>query len=141
MSSTGLAVFESTIHKSNQWLQELMALLGTDDKQRAYAALRAALHALRDRLSVDESAQFGAQLPMLLRGLYYDGWDPSRVPLRLRHLEDFLERVRESLPPDEPLQIEALTRAVFALLAQRISAGEIRDVRRNLPEALAGLWP
>ncbi|HEY5940705.1 MAG TPA: non-homologous end-joining DNA ligase [Gemmatimonadales bacterium] len=34
---------------------------------------------LRDRLTVEETAHPGAQLPMLIRGSYYAGWEPSGV--------------------------------------------------------------
>jgi uncharacterized protein (DUF2267 family) len=34
-----------------------------------------------------------------------------------------------------------LTRAVFEPLANRITAGEIEDVRAELPDEIAELWP
>ena len=70
MSQTGLSAFDSTIHTTNVWLQEVMERLGWQDRHRAYLALRAVLHALRDRLTVEEVAPSGAQLPMLMRGFY-----------------------------------------------------------------------
>ena len=87
MSTTGLEVFDATLHKTNSWLKELMGMLGSEDRHRAYLALRATLHALRDRLTVEEVAQLGAQLPMLIRGFYYEGWDPTGKPLRIRDKE------------------------------------------------------
>jgi uncharacterized protein (DUF2267 family) len=70
MSATGLEVFDKTVHTTNAWLKEIMEATGLD-RRRAYRALAAVLHALRDRLTVDEVAQLGAQLPILVRGLYY----------------------------------------------------------------------
>lgn len=92
MSATGLDVFDTTIQKTNNWLNELMELAGLQQRQGAYLALRATLHALRDRLPVDEVAQLGAQLPMLVRGFYYEGWDPTPKPVRARHKEEFVIR-------------------------------------------------
>jgi uncharacterized protein (DUF2267 family) len=78
MSATGLEVFDTTLHKTHQWLNELMLMMDSQDRRRAYLAMRATFHALRDRLTVGEVAQLGAQLPMLVRGFYYEGWDPKR---------------------------------------------------------------
>ena len=92
MSATGLDVFDTTLQKTHLGLNDLMEVLVCPDRHRAYRALRATLHALRDRLTVDEVAQLGAQLPMLIRGFYYEGWDPSGKPLRERHRAQFLAR-------------------------------------------------
>lgn len=142
MSATGLDVFDTTVQKTNQWLNELMEELHTQDKHYAYLALRGTLHALRDRLTVDEAAQLGAQLPMLVRGLYYDGWDPSGKPRRERHLEEFLDHLRETFQRAEPnVDPGRIARAVFAVLSRRVSVGEITDVRQSLPKELRELWP
>jgi uncharacterized protein (DUF2267 family) len=84
MSATGLDVFDTTLQKTNQWLHDTMRLLDCSDRRKAYLALRVTLHALRDRLTVEEVAQFAAQLPMLVRGFYYEGWDPTWIPRRWR---------------------------------------------------------
>ena len=90
MSTTGLEVFDSTIQKTNSWLNDVEKDGGLPNRHAAYQVLRATLHALRDRLIVDEVAEFAAQLPMLIRGLYYESWDPaghvpaSRRPKRVR---------------------------------------------------------
>jgi uncharacterized protein (DUF2267 family) len=49
MSLTGLEVFDETLHKTNTWLKEIEQELGPG-RRRAYQALRAVLHCLRDRL-------------------------------------------------------------------------------------------
>jgi uncharacterized protein (DUF2267 family) len=141
MSMTGLEVFDTTIHKTNNWLNELMRLLDWREKRRAYEGLRATLHALRDRLTVEETAQLSAQLPMLIRGFYYEQWDPTGKPVRLRHLEDFLSAIEQELTPDYPCDSEAVARAVFALLAARIAEGEIEDVKHVVPTEIRTLWP
>jgi len=77
MAMTGLKAFDTTIEKTNIWLKEIMQEMNTEDRHRAYNALSSVLHALRDRMPVDEVVQLGAQLPMLVRGFYYEGWDPG----------------------------------------------------------------
>jgi len=99
------------------------------------------LHALRDRLTVDEVAQLGAQLPILVRGLYYDQWHPAGKPERLRHKEEFLAAVAEELDDIGPINPERATRAVFAVLEHHIAPGEIEDVMGMLPARLRELWP
>jgi uncharacterized protein (DUF2267 family) len=142
MSTTGLDVFDTTVHKTNAWLNDLRAELLTEDRHLAYLALRATLHALRDRLPVAEVAHLGAQLPLLIRGVYYEGWRPTARPLKLRRREDFLARIAEELQgPDEPADPELIAEAVFAVLARRITAGEIEDVKAILPAAIRDLWP
>lgn len=136
-----IPVFDTTLEKTNIWLRDVMAELGSEDRHEAYLALRGVLHALRDRLQVEEAVQLGAQLPVLIRGFYYDGWRPSATPKKERHLGQFLEHVRDAFPRDAEIDSERVTRAVFAILARRVSEGEIEDVRGMMPEEVRQLWP
>ena len=140
MSATGLAVFDSTAQTTNEWLREVMDRLGTSDKHRAYMALRVVLHELRDHLPVQEAIDLGAQLPMLVRGFYYEGWRPHDAPGRSRHAADMLARVHASFSKDPQLDPEAVVRAVFETLATRVSPGEISDVVSVLPSELRKFW-
>jgi uncharacterized protein (DUF2267 family) len=140
MSATGLEVFDKTLQTTNTWLKEIMATTGPD-RQRAYRVLRAVLHALRDRLTIDEVAHLGAQLPLLVRGLYYDQWHPAGKPERMRHLGEFLTAVAAELDDIGPINAEDAARAVFAVLDEHVAAGEIEDVKGMLPAELRRLWP
>jgi uncharacterized protein (DUF2267 family) len=139
MSTTGLEVFDRTIHKTNIWIKNLMEILGWDDRRQAYAALRATLHALRDRLTIEEAAQLSAQLPMLIRGFYFEGWDPTGKPERERHRSEFLARIQRELER-YPVDPEEVARAVFLVMANRISEGEIEDIEHVLPHEIRDLW-
>ena len=141
MTTTGLDAFDRTVQTSNRWLKELGELLGWQDRHGAYLAFRATMHALRDRLPMEEMVHLGAQLPLLLRGTYYDGWDPEAQPLRLRRKDDFLALIVERFRSTDPVDAEHVARAVFAMLANRVSAGEIDDVTHMLPEEIRDLWP
>ena len=141
MTMTRLEVFDTTVHKTNVWLKEVMEGIHRDDRRKAYDALRATLHALRDRLTVEEVAQLGAQLPMLIRGFYYEGWDPTRKPLKLRDRDEFLSIIDEKFRADDTLNAELIARAVFAVLDRRITQGEIEDVKQMLPAEIRSLWP
>ncbi len=144
MSNMSHPVFDETIHLTNSWLKDLMAELGWDDRHRAYLALRLCLQALRDQLTVDDAAHLGAQLPMLVRGFYYEGWQPNRVPEEERHKQAFVDRVYAGFrqnPTDEFIDAEAVVRAVFKLLSERLSPGEAERLRQKLRKAVRALWP
>lgn len=143
MSVTGLTVFDETIHLTNAWLNDLMAELGWDDRHRAYLGLRLTLQGLRDCLTVDEAAQLAAQLPMLVRGIYYEGWHPAHKPVTERDRDTFVRRVQEGfhqMPTDEPIDGAEMVHAVFTLLSRRLSDGG-RGARQRLPKSLRALWP
>ena len=140
MSATGLEVFDATLQKTNIWLKDLMDEMGWN-RHQAYQALRAVLHALRDRLTIEETAELGAQLPLLIRGIYYESWDPTGKPEKVRHREEFLARICEHFRADDDVNPEAIARAVFSLLSKRVSSGEIRDVKHILPREIRDLWP
>lgn len=140
MHASAIPAFESTLHKSNTWIRQLMDELGWDDPQRAYHGLRAVLHALRDRLTVAEASDLSAQLPMLLRGVYFENWRPNHTPVPDRTAEQFYAHVYDNFPSDLKFDAEDLVRAVFWLLSQHISQGEIADVKASLPQKLRELW-
>jgi uncharacterized protein (DUF2267 family) len=140
MSATGLEVFDQTLQKTNIWLKEIMDDLGPD-RQRAYHALRAVLHTLRDRLTVEEAAHLSAQLPLLVRGIYFEGWHPAHKPTRERSQEDFLEQVSARLQGIEPINSEAATRSVFKVIKENVTDTEVAHVRDMLPKQLQTLFP
>ena len=141
MSMTGLETFDTTLHKTNDWINRLGDLLGWEDKQKSYMVLKTTLQALRDRITVEEVAQLGAQLPMLIRGFYYEGWKPADTPLNVRNRAQFLARINEHFQGDETVDPEVAARAVIALHSDRISDGEIEDVKGVLPAEIRNLWP
>src|SRR3979409_215181 len=125
MSNTGFAPFTTTVDKTNRILHEIEEAFGWPKERRnqSYAALRGVLHALRDRLTVEETAQLAAQLPMLVRGLYYEGWDPTSVPMKLSR-EEFLERVRRDFPYDVRGGMQPLVGTVLKALQLYGTEGE-----------------
>jgi uncharacterized protein (DUF2267 family) len=142
MSQTGLTPFESTLQTTNIWLNDILEQLGWgEDHHRAYHALRAVLHALRDRLPVEQVAALAAQLPMLVRGFYYEGWHPHGKPVKERHREEFLAHIGATFPEEPYVDPERVTRAVFQVLSKHVSSGEIQSVKRSLPTEIRSLWP
>jgi uncharacterized protein (DUF2267 family) len=140
MSTTGMEVFDQTVQKTNIWLKDIMEQIGPD-RQRAYHALRAVLHTLRDRLTVEEAAHLSAQLPLLIRGIYFEGWHPAHKPTRERAQEEFLDQVEARLQGIERINPETATRAVLEVLNRHIDPAEASHVSHMLPEAIRRLWP
>jgi uncharacterized protein (DUF2267 family) len=141
MSHTTLTPFESTIHTTTIWLNELLDQLEWHDPCRAYYALRAVLHALRDQLPVDQVAALAAQLPLLVRGFYYEGWKPHEKPFKDRNREAFLAHIAAAFRDDPEVEPEQVTRAVLRVLSQHVSGGEMERVKHSLPRDLRSLWP
>lgn len=140
MVTTDVSAFDSTVHLTNIWLNDVMDQLGWHDKHRAYRALRVVLHTLRDRLTVEQAVALGAQLPTLVRGFYYEGWHPHGKPVKERKKEQFLAHI-EAAFTDEPIaNPEAITHAVFHVIAKHVTAGEVEHLKINLPAEIRSLW-
>lgn len=110
--------------------------MGTEDEDRAYSVMRAYLHALRDRLTVDEAAQLAAQLPQLIRGIYYEGWDPSATPVKYHKFPEFIDRMADETPFNDAGDASKAINAAASVLRRHITEGEIEDIRSTLPKDL-----
>ncbi len=134
------ATISHAVQQLQEWLKALCDSGGYSNEAEALAVLRAVLHQLRDRLTPQEAVDLAAQLPLIVRGVYYEGWRPSKTPEQLRSQDEFLEGVSAKLVP-HPIGAEPATRDVFSLLAQAIDSGEIADVINQLPASIKELWP
>jgi uncharacterized protein (DUF2267 family) len=141
MSDTQVPVLNSAIQQTNLWLKKLTEEHHLQDRQQAYNALRAVLHALRDRMTSEQVIQLGAQLPIIVRGIYYEGWQTGAGHARDRHLDEFLAHVEAQLPPKFPRDPLGVSQAVFDLLWQELDPGESAKVIAHLPQSLRDLWP
>ncbi|MEU4554601.1 DUF2267 domain-containing protein [Micromonospora violae] len=142
MADTMHSAFESSLDKTNLILKDIEDAYGWPKERRnqSYAALRTVLHLLRDRLAVDESVEFAQQLPVLVRGIYFDGWAPSDVPIKLNR-DDFLYEVRQGFPYDAEGGAERVTQVVLDTLRRHVTQGEWEDVKDTMPKDLAKMMP
>ena len=127
-------LFNKVTQQATLWVKDMMEALPTTDPHKALHALRAGLQALRDRLSVNEAARFSAQLPLLMRGIFFEGWDPTGKPLRLRHRAEFLALVHEKYGPQTDVAAADLVAAMFRVLSKHVDAGEVTHIVLSLPE-------
>ena len=136
MSEDDPSIIERSVEKTHIWLKELAHELGDSDRDYAYRALRAVLHALRDRLPVDVAAKLAAELPTLIRGIYYEDWDPSRTPLPIHDVDAFLDRVAHEGRMAGETEASLAVTAVTKIMRRHLTAGEIDEVLAVLPDRL-----
>ena len=142
MSANGLAVFDRTLEKTHQLIDDVAQQLEIENKHTVFIGITAVLHGLRDRIPLEEAAQLGAQLPVMLAGFYYQGWKPAATPTKERSVSAFVDKVRGNLPQgDYPVEIEQLIEGIFAVLSQWVTKGEIVDVANMLPKDVQEFWP
>ncbi len=134
MSTTGLSQFDDTLHKTNLWLKEIMVACDWDNRQTAYRALRVTLHTIRDHLPLEIMAHLSAQLPILVRGILFEGWKPNAAAHTSRDLDDFLKPIQDAFGYDINADPEAIARNVFQVIAQHVTEGEIRHIQQALPK-------
>ena len=140
MSANGLEVFDRTLQLTHIWLDEIIEALHTD-RQTAWRVLGAVLRALRDRLPPGLSAHVSEELPLLVRGAYFEQWRPADENPKLRTLAEFLERVSNNLAHGKPIGSLDATRVVFAVLDRHLDKGQVEKLCQALPADLREFWP
>ena len=138
--NTTISGFTQAANQAQQWVNELADGLGWSER-RAHRLLRTVLHALRDWLTTEEMADLAAQLPALIRGIYFEGWKPSKTPASDRRKETLVRRVLDKMSNDPPDDADEAIAAVFALLDRHLDSGELLQVRSSMKKALRQLWP
>ena len=138
MTTTQVRTIDKSLQKAFNLLDELKESLGYETRQEAFVALRAVLKTLRDRMPVGEATDFASQLPLLLKGIYYDGWKPKGEPVRLRSSAEFLGYVNEQI--NDTMEPEKVTWHVFKVLKNHISEGEIEDIIANMPSDMKAFF-
>ncbi|SDA61939.1 DUF2267 domain-containing protein [Mesorhizobium qingshengii] len=139
MTHTSITGFTHAAEQAQQWVNELAEDLGWSE-QNAYRFLKSVLHTLRDWLSPEEMADLSAQLPTLIRGIYFEGWKPD-APAWERKKSDFVICVRNSFGYEPDVDVDQAIKAVFKILDRNISHGEIVQVRNSMKKSLRRLWP
>jgi uncharacterized protein (DUF2267 family) len=133
MATRTVDAIARNVQKAKEWLGDLSRELGTDDEAEAWRVLRAYLQVLRDRLTIDEAAQLAAQFPHLLRGVFYEGFDPGHQPERIREREAFLARLAERAQLSDLGEAERAAVAATRVLRRHVAPGELDDVMAQLP--------
>jgi uncharacterized protein (DUF2267 family) len=130
--------FETALDETHVWLTELVWEGRFEHEQQAFVVLRTVLHCLRDRLEAMGAARLGAELPILIRGCYYEGWLPADERPRRRRADNLVESVRRRLNGEQRVDVAQSVRAVLQLLCRKVSCDALHD---SLPPDVKAIWP
>ncbi len=136
MTAGSVKSIERNAQKANEWVADLAAELGREDRDEAWRVLRGFLHVLRDRLTLDEAAQLAAQMPHLVRGVFYEGFDPGRTQAPERDRETFLARLAGRAELAGPTDASLAAEAAMRTLRRHVTEGEVDHVLAQLPEPI-----
>jgi len=126
------------MHTADRWVGEVAKQTGETDRQ-AFGSISAVLHALRDRLPHERSASLGDQLPLVMRGVYYEGWEPDVTPEHYAQPEDFLRRVEREASLSSPMEASIATRATMGVLGYDLEEREMEGMLAVLPPPIRSL--
>lgn len=142
---THVSSIERNLELTNTWLKELSTELHDIEHEEAWRRLGAVLQTVRDRIPVDEAANFAAQLPVLIRGYYYEGWKPESTPHKWRNKDEYCNAVNAKLGPRSPgatqVDPEETIRAVLKVTANHVENGELIKLKQMHNQEMQYLWP
>ena len=139
--------FENYAMKGNEFINLLAKNLGNaDDRDRAARVLRAVFRTMRNHLSLEESSDLLAQLPMALKSVYVDGWKMTQPHRRVRTMKEFSGEVLKAYGQSawrdfsNLEEVEASVRAVIETMAYYVSANEMEQAFATLPKNMRDLF-
>ena len=130
------SALQRDIDDADAWIRQMRSRCRLDTDQQAIRGLQAVLHALRDRLTVEQAAHLGTMLPVLIRGIYFGGWEPAGKPTHRQELAHFLDDVSVDLPPEFPCLPVSVAEAACELLGRELGAGGMAKIGHALPGPL-----
>lgn len=136
---SSIDIVDHNVKTINTWLKDISDELDGIGEQEAWSRLKAALQTVRDRITVNEAADFSAQLPMIVRGLYFEGWHPAETPHKWRDRADYLDAFSRKLDGDG--DAEQTLKAVLRVLDRHLDSNELKRVKEMHPKEVWDLWP
>jgi uncharacterized protein (DUF2267 family) len=140
---TSIPILDKNIHQTMTWIYAIEDTCGwdNDNPKRTFAALRAVLHTLRDMLPVESAIHLSAQLPLFIRGLFFENWSTHSNKQKIRKSQDFIIQVAEELAPYPDMNVSEVIKCVLQVLSERISVGEYEKILAILPKELKYMFP
>lgn len=131
---------------SREFLSKLTKELENGDSTKStIRTLKAVFTVLRRRLSIEESFDLVSQLPYLLKAMYVDGWKPGADTKKIKNDSEFIvevlntDQLNKQRDFGTPQEVERRVRAVFKVIQEHVSSGEIEDIKSCMPQAMRGL--
>jgi uncharacterized protein (DUF2267 family) len=131
---------EKEIQILHIWIKEISYNANWDQASFSLAALRAVLQELRDHLALKDLAHLSAQLPIIIRGIFFENWTPPKSSKSTYEHYLFLKNIEERLNRYPHIEAKSAVSAVFKTLAKHISHGEKEKMRKILPESIEVWW-
>lgn len=136
--TAGVHSMDRSVQGTKEWIKAVGEELGWKDEQKVYVAMKAVLHGLRDRMPPEEAVHFAAQFPLLLKGIYFDGYTLKGKPERFSTREEFYEKVRQEMS-NQPVLPEEITEAVLRAIHENTTTGIFDNVIATMPQDLRGM--
>lgn len=139
--------FDQYAQEANAFMNELSGQLGhPESKEQTAIILRSVLHVLRDRISISESLDVLAQLPMFLKAIYVDQWKFRERPKKWSSINEFKEEIKEEQSKfgetdfDWPESTDKIAQMVFNSLRKYLTEGQVAHIEDNMPLELKPLF-
>lgn len=135
-------ILENNIHQTMDWIYAIEEAChwDEDNQKRAFAALRAVLQELRNLLPLEYVVQLSDQLPLVIRGIFFENWDPNSISVQEIKKEDFLDAIAKTLYPYRDIDVEEITKGVLQVLGEKLPAGELGKILKNMPREIKELY-
>lgn len=140
--------FEKYAAEGNRLLKQVAERTGEPrNTARASRIVRTVLHGVRDAMMPGEAADVMSQLPLVVKGVFADGWKIGPHPKRFHSEQEFIDYLRESAGGaaardfGNDQELKSLVKEVIGVLEEDYwSEGQVRQIRQVLPEKLRTLF-
>lgn len=138
--------YQQYAHEGHKFVNEIADELGVpEDFDKADRIMTSVLHTLRDILTPEESMHLIAQLPMMIKAIYVNGWSLNKKS-RIHTIDEFIEGLMLQNPKTavtdfgNDTKATERSKAVFRVIRNHIAIGEVKDIVAQLPPELTELW-
>lgn len=141
--------FETFAQDAHTYINELAhELEHPEEKKRVLQIWRAVMHTVRDRIQLGESFQVIDPLPMILKGIFVEGWKyTENPPLNYETLEEMKTEVknlqRRYGEEDFPWKksTEEIITITIGSLKKFLQGNQVRQILDQMPKEIKTYMP